>query len=208
MRFYGQNKEDWFVYTQFFKTQVNGYFVDIGAHDGLHISNTLLFEKLGWEGICIEAHPIYYEKLKTNRKCNCIFAAAGNTDTDSVPFYLNKTGGLSSLDKNMEEVWKQQNRPMFTGYTETVVPMKTLNTILQDCKAPTTVDFVSIDVEGCEMLVLEGLDLNKYHVRVFVVEVIRDLQDKLDVLNNHMMKHKYQYIKTLGIENHIYYKPL
>lgn len=49
----------------------DGFYVDIGANDGVSISNTLLFENLGWQGFCVEASPKTYEALRKNRKCDC-----------------------------------------------------------------------------------------------------------------------------------------
>jgi len=209
MKAFGQNREDIYIYNTFFRNQSDGFYIDVGAHDGITISNSILFERLGWDGICIEAHPTYYEKLLTHRNCTCIFAAAGNEDSEEVTFYLNQGGGLSSLDKNMENVWREQHRPRFKGYNETAqVPMMTLNTILKEYSAPKIIDYVTIDVEGCEMLVLEGIDLTEYHVKVFIVEVIRGLKDKRDALDKYMINNNYKYVTTLGIENHIYYKPI
>ncbi len=48
----------------------NGFFIELGACDGLYYSNTLFFEKqLGWGGICIEPNDLYFDKLKSNRAC-------------------------------------------------------------------------------------------------------------------------------------------
>jgi len=48
-----------------------GYFVDIGAHDGITNSNSYIFEKyFGWSGICVEPNPNLrsYQTLINNRK--------------------------------------------------------------------------------------------------------------------------------------------
>lgn len=50
---------------RFFKNLKNGVFFDIGAHDGVSLSNTYFFEKeLGWSGICLEPIPEVFERLK------------------------------------------------------------------------------------------------------------------------------------------------
>jgi hypothetical protein len=51
----------------------NGYFVEIGACDGVYLSNTLLLEsQYGWRGICVEPNRDYYYRLKENRTCRCV----------------------------------------------------------------------------------------------------------------------------------------
>lgn len=43
----------------------NGIFVDVGAHDGIAWSNSLILEKeFGWTGLCIEGNFDLYEKMK------------------------------------------------------------------------------------------------------------------------------------------------
>jgi len=55
-RYYGQHGED-FLLWHFFNYRRDGYFLDIGAHDGIALSNTKSFEERGWRGICAEPVP-------------------------------------------------------------------------------------------------------------------------------------------------------
>ena len=57
-QYYSQFKQDQFLNEVLFNNKKNGFFIDIGAHDGVTISNTLFFEKQNdWKGICIEPNP-------------------------------------------------------------------------------------------------------------------------------------------------------
>ena len=41
-------------------------FVELGALDGVWLSNTMLYERcLGWNGLLIEASPVNFEKMKS-----------------------------------------------------------------------------------------------------------------------------------------------
>ena len=52
---YSQYGQDIILNDRIFKNKKNGYFIDIGAYDGVCFSNTLLYEeKFDWNGICIE----------------------------------------------------------------------------------------------------------------------------------------------------------
>ena len=67
---YSQFKQDLDV-IEYLKHKKNGYFIDIGATNGIDISNTYLLEKkYNWNGICIEPQDSYYNKLIKNRKCH------------------------------------------------------------------------------------------------------------------------------------------
>ena len=70
--FYSQDKQDMYLETQVFKGYKNGFFIDVGAHDGISINNTLYFEKNNnWTGVNIEPIKKIYNDLVANRP-NCI----------------------------------------------------------------------------------------------------------------------------------------
>ena len=76
VQYYSQIGQDKYTNEIFFKGMENGFFVDIGAHDGIELSNSYFFEKTkNWKGICIEPLPDIYKLLKKNRKCICIEGA-------------------------------------------------------------------------------------------------------------------------------------
>ena len=77
MKYYSQYKQDQFLNENFFKNKRNGIFVDIGAYDGIELSNSYFFEKhLEWKGLCVEPIPSVFNKLIKNRNCFCEQVAA------------------------------------------------------------------------------------------------------------------------------------
>ena len=49
--------------------QDDGFFLEVGAHDGEHLSNTLWLEKQkGWSGLLVEADPETYAQLVTKNR--------------------------------------------------------------------------------------------------------------------------------------------
>jgi len=90
MKFFSQQGEDSIVWSVL-KNVKKGFFLDIGALDGKRFSNTYTFELQGWNGICVEAHPKYYEICKNNRpKSVVIHAAVSKEDRHEAPFYVNE----------------------------------------------------------------------------------------------------------------------
>jgi len=70
--FYSQDNQDKYLETNIFKGYKNGFFVDIGAHDGKTINNTLYFEENNnWTGVNVEPIKKVYNDLVVNRP-NCI----------------------------------------------------------------------------------------------------------------------------------------
>jgi hypothetical protein len=71
MKFYSQNNQDKII--NHLLKKKNGVFLDIGANDGITISNTYYFEKkLNWTGLCIEPIGEVFNILSTNRNCLCL----------------------------------------------------------------------------------------------------------------------------------------
>ena len=64
------------------------------------------------------------------------------------------------------------------------------------------IDVVSIDVEGGELKVLQGIDLNKYKVKIMVIENVFD-----DVKISEYLK-QYNYVLDKKIDYNEYYKLL
>jgi FkbM family methyltransferase len=198
--YYGQNLEDWFLW-QLFEGQETGFYVDVGAFDGIHLSNTYLFELEGWTGICIEAHPAYFELLVQNRPdSTCIHAACvGKATVGHVPFYAEKLGLFSSLTPDQEAVERAYHwRGMqFPGFERIDVPAVTLNGVLDGQE----IDLVSIDTEGGELDILRGLDLELYRPRVIVVEA--NTTQALDELEHYLTGRGYLRAMKAGV-NHFF----
>lgn len=202
--YYGQRGED-YILQRVFQGQKIGFFVDVGAFDGVHLSNTYLFELMGWSGICIEAYPEYYALCQKNRPNSmCVHAACiGDATKKQVTFYAERLGLFSSIAPDYEDVAQryQKRHLEFGGFKKMEVPAVTLNSVLSELGAPSDIEFISIDVEGSEMQVLEGLDLEQFHPRVLLVEA-NDVEAHRK-LNEYLTSQGYHWA-TQRYTNHFY----
>lgn len=173
-RYFSQYGED-FLLWNFFDFKPQGFFVDIGAFDGIHLSNSYSFELAGWQGICVEPHPYYFKLCQQNRPNSiCINKACGKEEKLNVVFHVDNTGLFSSL----HTIGEEENIKGHFGQLKDVtieidaiqVDIIPLNTVLENSPPDCAIDFVSIDVEGAELDVFYGFDLRKYKPRVIVVE--------------------------------------
>tara|TARA_R110002051_G_scaffold276627_3_gene337992 strand:+ start:704 stop:1432 length:729 start_codon:yes stop_codon:yes gene_type:complete len=178
--YYSQAGQDSII-SQFFnkKNIKNGFLVDVGSIDGIHYSNTYLLEQLGWKGICVEAHPTYYPMLIKNRpNCHCYGVAAGNEDKDNTTFYANYLSSLSTLNPNINfngygKYYGNRNKSEIDGAVngKITVPMKKIDTLLEKHKDDfEQIELMTIDVDGSESYVFEGLDLGKWSPRLLILE--------------------------------------
>jgi FkbM family methyltransferase len=159
-----QAGQDYWIYGEVFDEKRGGYFLDIGAHDGISLSNTYILEsRYNWTGICIEANPITFEALKTNRRARCLNVCLDRSEGE-VNFILGGVmGGILDQDVDNKESDPESGK---------VVRLKTvpLVKILEDHHAPGIIDYLSIDVEGAEERVLAEFDFHKYTFRSISIE--------------------------------------
>ena len=154
-----------------FKNNQNGFFLDIGAHDGVTGNNTKFFEDLGWSGVCIEPIPSVFEELKKNRNCKLVNAAL--TDKKGKENFLKVNGYaemLSGLLNNYDQrhLLRIQSEIVTMGGSSEVIECETITFL--DLDLPRTIDYLSLDVEGSEYNVLNSIDFNKHQINVMTIE--------------------------------------
>lgn len=158
----------------------NGYFVEIGAHDGKTLSNTYLLEKeYGWSGICAECNPDVITDLIDNRNCSIETRAVMHKSDLKVPFYSHREDKTLSGVAPFGYIENDE-----TGERKTAqYAIKTIdiNTMLEEHNAPLDIDYISIDTEGTEMFVVSVFDFRKYNVKYWTIEVNGD-QNAIDYL--------------------------
>jgi FkbM family methyltransferase len=168
--FYGQHREDVFIKT-FFPNTNNGVCIEVGAYDGVSLSNTKHFEDIGWKSLCIEPIPSAFEKCKTIRKeCyQCCISDKDKDDTEFTIFHLNDNlCAISSLEPDQRLI--QSHSHLITNTTKINVKVRSLNSLLEELNFPKNIDFISVDTENTELDVLKGIDLNVYNVTLFIIE--------------------------------------
>jgi FkbM family methyltransferase len=172
-KFYGQFMTDKHI-KEYFPKEYKGNCIEIGAVDGLFISNTLHFEQIGWNVLCIEPIPLYYEKLSKNRSLTLNYAIT-DKNIDNEPFTLvtmnteNKSSisGLKIDDRLIESHISLGLEPK----KETIyVNCRRLDWCIENYFNYETIDFISIDTEGNELDVLKSFDINQYNTKLLVIE--------------------------------------
>jgi FkbM family methyltransferase len=141
-----------------------GFFVEFGATDGVGLSNTHLLEtKFGWTGILAEPDARWHTALKANRTCRidtrCVAARSGET----ARFTVARRGENSGISSHLMLGRRARGRV-------TEVETVSLNDLLQEHGAPERIDYLSIDTEGSEALILEAFDLDRWQIGVVTVE--------------------------------------
>lgn len=192
-KFYSEDKQDEYVYKSYFKNKKKGFFIDIGAHNGIHNSNSYFFELLGWDGICFEPDPRTYKQLLKNRRCKLYNYAVGSENRVE-KFIQHPCTFVSGLDRTYcDEHRKCWNVPHGIAQKYFIdVEVVNLNTILSGLNV-TYIDFLSIDTEGAEKDILSSIDFDRFYIKVIVVEnKYHDVSIK-----NHLINKGYKMVKRL-----------
>jgi FkbM family methyltransferase len=184
MPYYSQIQQDRILQEKFFFREENGFFVDVGAEEGVNGSNTYFYEQKGWKGICIEPHPESFAKLKEARNCLClplaISSQKGKTKFTKINGPSQALSGLTSqydarhLDRIERDIGEKGGQK-----EEIEVETDTLKNIFakQNVKE---VHYLSIDVEGGELDVLKSIDFDE--VMIHVIDVENNYPDSFSAL--------------------------
>lgn len=164
-RSYSQSGED-LLLADIFGESV-GTMVDVGAHDGIHLSNSYLLESMGWKCILVEPNPELYDKICRQRKAQAFQCAATAIDGE-VAFHISPDADAFSTMELTEENAKKFET-MHARVERTVVHGRKLDSILEETNAG-KIDVVSIDVEGHELSVFQGFTITRWNPRVVIVE--------------------------------------
>jgi FkbM family methyltransferase len=173
-----QDNQDKFLETNVFKGHKNGIYVDVGAHDGITINNTLYFERYNnWSGINIEPIKTVFEKLEVNRtKPNNINlnVAVCNFDGET-DFYRNTgytemiSGIISTFDNRHLQRLAYENSATDGETIVVKVEVNRLETIFDRYNIK-YVNYLSIDVEGGEFEVIKSINFDKVAIDIIGFE--------------------------------------
>ncbi|CUU79955.1 methyltransferase%2C FkbM family [Campylobacter hyointestinalis subsp. hyointestinalis] len=174
---YSQEGED-MILNRLFEYKNNGFYVDIGAHHPFRFSNTYLFYKKGWRGINVDAMPNsmkVFNKFRPrdiNIECGVANISKLNDRKNKRPimtYYIFNEPALNGFNVGLEEKFK--NHPQFFLERKVQIPVFSLEEILENnLPKNTTIDFMSIDVEGLDYEVLQSNNFEKYRPNVLLVE--------------------------------------
>lgn len=193
----------------------NGVFVEAGANDGISQSNTALYEfEYGWTGLLIEPNFQKYLECKRNRKQSIVenyALVSHNYKMNTISGNFNQTGYVESLTSLVydsgdwcDEYLKQNKEQIVDNLVD--VPAITLTKLLEKNNL-SQIDFISLDVEGYEISVLNGLDFSRFSPKFFLVETTTYENRKLAIID-YMFEKGYNILmdEELGVNDVLFGK--
>ncbi len=163
-QWFSQFRQDEII-SQLFKGKRDGFFIDLAANDAVRISNTYALETyFDWNGLCLEPNSIYWAGL-AYRKCHVVAAVVGDETMGQVQFQFPKDkapkGGIvgNEYDNKVVKIGETQHR-----YTVRLLD------IFRRFQVPRVIDYLSLDVEGAEDLVMASFPFDEYQFLALTVE--------------------------------------
>lgn len=194
--YYSQFEQDKIV-NEYFNNKTEGFFVDIGAADGIRFSNSKFFEEIGWKGICIEPNPKAFEDLIKVRTNKCVKKAV--SDKVGTAQFFQITEGPEQLSGLVDEfteaaIYRINNdlQQSKSDYEYIEVECDLFENIVDQNR----IDFLSLDTEGNELKILQSIDFNRFDIEVITVEN-NDYDYKF---MNFLTPKGYRFIKRLGCD--------
>lgn len=164
MRYSQNNEQD--IILGYFKIW-NGVFLDIGANDGVTLSNTYALQLRGWKGVLVEPSEEAFNRIQDNKSVQKFNVAIGTHDGTGTFYemgnHLNRgdVSLLSTIKKTELKRW--QGVEFKERFTEVWTYAKLLR-----ASAWKRFDFISIDAEGVDFEILEQIDLK--HTSMVCIE--------------------------------------
>lgn len=160
------------VVDRVFEGKRGGTFVDIGGYDGVTGSNTLFLEVFrGWTGVLVEPVSAQLEAAQAVRRCQCLGVGvgpeAGRADFIEVTSGYTQMSGLAAT-YDPATLANVRGDLRHTEVTREI-DIRTLPEILDDTGL-TAPDFISLDIEGGEVAVLEAFPFSDYRAGVWSIE--------------------------------------
>jgi FkbM family methyltransferase len=159
----------------------DGFFVEFGASDGITLNNSVMLEtRLKWNGILAEPALMWHEKLKKNRNVPISTMAVWKNTGEILAFEEYAIGELNTLQNSKGNDGNLIHRNAQKNY---LVETITLEKLLSDFDAPSSIDVIFIDTEGSEFEILSHFNFDSRDVKIFIVEhAFSDFSESLDAL--------------------------
>lgn len=197
--YYSQWQQDKILWEEIFSKQKSGIFVDIGAHDGITLSNTCFLNEQGWTGLCIEPIESRYKELVQNRpnciplNC-CVYNYNGYITFTEIEGYSEMLSGITQEYSDEHKARIEYEIIQKGGDLKNLAKKcYTLETI---CKLYNIdhISYLTIDTEGSEYEILQGMG----NIKVDVIDVEENYEADGEKIRKYLEGKGYKYYKKIG----------
>lgn len=163
-----------FIYEMFLGRTASGTFVEIGAYDGVFVSNSWGLASRGWRGLLIEPQSAFASRCSRNHQQHPAVhverTAIGRPGLTSIQ--LTRAGALTTANVELVKEYRATTwaAEHVTASVE-VVPCETMDSLIERFSIPPEFEVLIVDVEGGEADVLAGFDVQRWRPLLMIWEL-------------------------------------
>jgi FkbM family methyltransferase len=162
-------------------------YMDIGAHHPYFISNTALFYKNGCRGINVEPDPALFKAfLKYRKEDKNLNIGIGNCNSE-LDFYIISASTLSTFSKEEAEKYSQEGNYIIKSIEK--IQVRTLPAVLNEFSNGVFPQFLSIDAEGVDEIIIKEIDFDNNFPIVICIETISFSTSGNGIKNNELINY-------------------
>lgn len=165
----------------------NFSWIDIGAHHPMYFSNTALFYRKGYRGINVEADPKLINEFYRKRPKDVNLNVLVNDKPGTIPFYIMDVPTLNTLSEEKAHEMELMGHKIIE---KKELKAMTISEIIDKYNNGVFPDFLTLDVEGCDLEILKTIDWTKTTPKIICVESVPysiDTQDNFEYMRNNEM---------------------
>ena len=164
-------------------------YLDIGAHHPLYLSNTAYFYENGSRGINIEADPALIANFKKQRPqdINLNIGICDKNTSEEISFYIINEPTLNTFSKKEAESYSSKGNYKIVDVIK--IPVFTVQNIVDKYYHNSTPDFLTLDAEGIDDIVIRSIDFDSFTPKVLCVETAEFNAGKELIKNKPLIKY-------------------
>ncbi len=183
-------------------------YLDLGCNHPIDFNNTYLFYEKGFRGVSIDANPYFKDPFKKFRARDVFVSAGVGTRDEKANFYIIDPHTLSTFSK--EEAQRYTENGLHKLVAVEKKPILSPQTILKKYFKKQLPNFLTIDVEGYDLQILQSIDFNAWRPAVICAETLTYTIDsnerKIDEIFDFLKTKDYvvyadTYINTIFVDN-------
>lgn len=187
-RSYAQEGED-LVINRLLGGKTTGFYVEVGCHHPFRFSNTYFFYRKGWRGICIDPLPGTKKAFNRWRKRDKVLEVGVSDVASFLTYHMFNEPALNTFDEAVAR--EKDGLQNYKLVEKRKIPVEPLSLILDKVGCTQAIDFLSVDVEGLDLQVLQSNDWEKYRPAIIIAE---SLAAEEDISTDSV----YSYLKSMG----------
>ena len=182
---YSQEGED-LILNMIFEYQQEGFYIDVGAHHPKRFSNTYFFIRKGWREINIDAMPGSMKLFNKFHPRDINIEKPISDKTQILTYYAFNELALNGFSK---EILEERNGQDFIKFTKNIQILTLAEVLNKNLSEHQKINFLSIDVEGLDFIVLKSHEFKKYRPKVILIEILKS--NLTDIFDNEILKFLY-----------------